>query len=520
MQKFPPTPLPAAALRRPQRKGLAGRGWIPLAAAVAVLFSIAGGFVAYANTLPTSVTLNLSDGETNVATDAKLDFKFSRPVAMATVQSALKITPSLDGTLRSVSGQTEFAWAPNGFFAPLTTYTVTVNSLTDLGHHPMKATAWSFTTTIEPGVASVTSAGATIVDGGEIDPGATLQLNFNDAMDQSTVSVTAGSKVIALKWAADYRSATIATTGIPSGPLVIQLAAGARDQTGHTMPAAFTLNTGIYYHDHETTTALKYPALIQIPNDYYAVDQNGLQAASMIFEYLAEGGITRLTAIYQDAPKVIGPMRSSRFISLKLARHYRGLLFQSGESQATASQAAGDPVAQFFDTVGYMYRTPERIAPDNLMINGTLVKKAEARFGIATFTLPKARQPLPGGARVTKISVPEHYSTYAYDPTFGTYQKTEAGHLYRDATTHQLVRIEMLILLHTQVELLNIGDGHGSYIHDYNLETSGKIDVYYKGHRFAGTWTSTGAHEPLTFKLTNGTILSLPPGLVWIDVVS
>ena len=520
MQKILPSPLPADTLRRPRRKGLAGRGWIPVAAALAILFSIGGGFVAYANTLPTSVTLNLKDGQTNVATDAQLEFKFSRPVGLYALQSALSVSPTVDGTLRTLSGETDYAWAPTGFFAQLTTYTVTINALTDLGHHPSKATAWTFTTTIEPRVTSVTSGGATIGDGGEIDPGAPLQLNFNDAMDHSTVSVTAGTKLLDLKWAADDRSATIATKSMPSGPLAIQLAAGARDQTGHPMASAFTLNTGIYYHDREKTTALKYPALIQIPNDYFARDQNGLQAAGLIFEYVAEGGITRLTAIFQNAPKVIGPMRSSRFISLKIARHYRGLLFQSGESQATRSQAAGDPVPQFFDTFGYMYRTPARIAPDNLMIDGTLVKKAEARFGISAFTLPKARPTLPGGAAATKVSVPEHYSTYAYDPTFGTYQKTEEGHTYRDATSHQLVRIEMVVLLHTQVQLLDVGDGHGAYIHDYNLESSGKIDVYYKGHRFSGTWTSTGAHKPLSLKLSNGTALSLPPGLVWIDVVS
>jgi hypothetical protein len=116
--------------------------------------------------------------------------------------------------------------------------------------------------------------------------------------------------------------------------------------------------------------------------------------------------------------------------------------------------------------------------------------------------------------------VPEHYSTYAYDATFGTYQKTEEGHRYRDANSHQLLRIEMLILLHTQVQLLDVGDGHGSHIHDYNLDSSGKIDVFYKGHRYSGTWSSAGAHKPLAFKLAGGQALSLPPGLVWIDVVS
>ncbi|HEY8840082.1 MAG TPA: DUF3048 domain-containing protein [Candidatus Dormibacteraeota bacterium] len=520
MQEIQHSSLPAAALRRPRKAGFGPRGWIALAAVLAVLFTAAGGFVVYANTMPTFVTLNLRDGQTNVPTDVQLDFKFSRPVALDTFQSALTVTPSTDGLLRALSGQTEFAWSPSGFFAQLTTYKVTVNAFADLGRHPLKATEWTFTTTIQPRVISVTSGGTAIGDGGEVDPGVPVQINFNDAMDHSTVTVTAGTQIIDLKWAADDRSATIATTGMPSGPLVIQLAAGARDQTGHPMSTAFTLNTGIYYHDHEKTTALKFPALIQIPNDYSARDQNGLQAAGIVFEYVAEGGITRLTAIYQNAPSVIGPMRSSRFISLKIARHYKGLLFQSGESQATRSRAAGDPVPQFFDTVGYMYRTAARYAPDNLMIKGTSVRKAEGMYGIASFTLPKARPTLAGGTAGTKISVSEHYSTYAYDATFGTYQKTEEGHRYRDANSHQPLRIEMLILLHTQVQLLDVGDGHGSHIHDYNLDSSGKIDVFYKGHRYSGTWSSAGAHKPLTFKLAGGQALSLPPGLVWIDVVS
>ena len=507
-------------MRRPRKTGFARRGWIALAAALAVLFSAAGGFVAYANTLPTSVTLNVRDGETNVATDAELVFKFSRPVAVGTLQSALTVTPTTDGSLTALSGQTEFAWSPTGFLAQLTTYTVTLNALTDLGHHPLKATQWTFTTTIQPRVLSVTSAGRAITDGGEIDPGAPLLITFNDAMDHNTVTVTARGKVVNLKWAADDMSATISTTGITSGPLVVQLAPGAHDQTGHPMSAPFTLNTGVYYHDREKTTALKYPALIQIPNDEFARDQNGLQAAGIVFEYVAEGGITRLTAIYQNAPKVVGPMRSSRFISLKIARHYKGLLFQSGESQATRDRAAGAPVPQFFDTAGYMFRTPARIAPDNLMIAGTSVRAAEGRFGIAAFNIPKARPPLTGGAAVARISAPEHYSTYAYDATFGTYQKTEEGHLYRDATSRQLVRIEMVILLHTQVQLLDVGDGHGAHIHDYNLHSGGKIDIYYKGHRFAGTWSSPNDAKPLTFKLSSGQALSLPPGLVWIDVVS
>ncbi len=524
MQEIEPASPPAPTRRRSTRKTRIGRpGWIALGAAVAILFSAVGAYFAYANTLPTAVTANVKDGQKNVPTDSKLLFKFSRPVALSVVRSAISITPATNGILTAVSGQTEYAWSATKPLTDLTTYTVTLTAITDLGHHHVQATHWTFTTLIVPRVTSITGAGDVVLaDGAEIDPGTPLKINFNDAMEHVTVKVTLGTQIADLKWASDDRSASISTAGIPSGPLVVQLAAGGRDQTGHLVPAAFTLKTGVYYQDHEQTTPLKYPALIQVPNDEFARDQSGLQAADIVFEYLAEGGVTRLTAIYQNVPNLVGPMRSSRFISLKIARHYKGLLFQSGESQATAARASGDPVPQFFDTIGYSFRTSSRYAPDNLMIGGSAVNSAEQNFfsNIPAFTVPKARPTLTGGTSAATVGVDEHYSTYSYDPVMGTYQKTEESHAYVDASTGQPLRIEMLIVFHTQEQVLDVGDGHGAYIHDFNLDSSGRVDIFYKGVQYAGFWNSTDSHGPLTFTLADGSALSLPPGLVWIDVTA
>jgi hypothetical protein len=132
---------------------------------------------------------------------------------------------------------------------------------------------------------------------------------------------------------------------------------------------SWTLDSGLDYRDREHTIALKYPALIQVPNDVGALDQDGLQAADIVFEYLAEGGITRLTAVFGTAPDLIGPMRSSRLVSLKIARHYKGLLFQSGESAVTQGAAGADPVPQFGHRRVHL-RTNSRYAPDNQMITG------------------------------------------------------------------------------------------------------------------------------------------------------
>ena len=490
--------------------------------AILVVLVGVGAFLFYQNTLPTTLTTNFKSGQKDVPTDSRILLTFSRPVALAAIQAAFSIQPGADGAIASLDGGTQYSWSPTKGLNDLTTYTVTMKPLVDTSHHRVPGSTWTFTTLIVPHITSITGpTGTPLANGTEIDPGTNLKLNFNDAMEPITVKVTVGAQVVNLTWAKDDRSATISTAGIPSGPLQVQLSAGGRDQTGHLVPSNFTFNTGIYYHDREHTTALRYPALIQIPNDEFARDQNGLQAADIVWEYLAEGGITRLTAMYDNAPDLIGPMRSARFISLKLGRHYRGLLFQSGESQATAARAAQDPTPQFFDTIGYQFRAgPPRYAPDNLMITGSNVKAAQDNYfgGIAAFTIPKARPVLPAGGPRTSINVDEHYSVYNYDPGIGTYQKTEEGHAYSDASLGQPLRIEMLITLHTKEYLLNVGDGHGAHIHDYDLDSSGRIDVFYKGMQYGGTWSSTDSHGPLTFTLDSGQALTLPPGLVWIDV--
>jgi len=515
------------APRPPIRKNRFGlpmrRGWIAVAALVAVAFTSAGGYLAYLNTLPTAVTLSVASGQKEVPTDARLVFSFNRSVALDSLQKSFSIEPATTGAFVSVSGQDRYQFVPAQPLLDLTSYTLTLRSFGDTTRHPVKAAHWTFTTTIVPRITSVTGAGgAPITDGSELQPGTTITFAFNDAMVPSTVKMTLGAQALTLNWAKDSRGATVATQGIPSGPFVVKLGSGATDSTGHTIKATWTLVTGLYYRDQEHTTPLKYPALIQIPNDADAVDQNGLQAADMVYEYLAEGGITRLTAIYGNAPDLIGPIRSSRLVSLKLGRHYRGVLFQSGESSVTQAAAGSDPVPQFFDTVGYTFRSNSRYAPDDLMITGDGVNRVETKLypNLPAFSISKARPSPTGGTPATSVTVSEHSSSYTYDPIMGTYQKTENGHAYRDAKSRLPLRIEMLIVMHTQVTELNVSDGHGSLIHDFNLDSTGSADIYYKGQRYAGAWSGADSHSPITFTTADGQALSLPPGLVWVDVTS
>src|SRR5229473_5156758 len=161
MQETEPWAVAAAARRRNRRRRrIAIRGWVAPGALVAVVLTAGGGVLAYENTLPTSVGLNLKNGVKDVPVYSHLVFTFSRPVALSVLGPAFSIEPATDGTLTAASGQTQYEWAPSKPLNDLTTYTVTLSPITDLSHHHVPGGLWTFTTNIVPRITSVTGAGS------------------------------------------------------------------------------------------------------------------------------------------------------------------------------------------------------------------------------------------------------------------------------------------------------------------------------------------------------------------------
>jgi len=266
------------------------------------------------------------------------------------------------------------------------------------------------------------------------------------------------------------------------------------------------------------TTPLPYPALIQIPNDPGAWDQSGLQSANLVFESVAEGGITRFTAVFQQVPDKVGPVRSGRLISIKLTRHYHGRLFLSGMSEGTFSVLNSDAVPTFFDTQGYYYRTSDHRAPDNLYINADAIVRAQTPS--FTYTLPAGSPKLTGGQPANDINVPEHSTTFSLDADSKTYLKTEGGHQFGDASIGQPLHISMVIVLRTQVTTTGIiEDVNGAHGLDYNIDGAGSADVYYQGQKYGAHWSSPDRSSPLVFTTDAGQPIAMPNGLVWVEVV-
>ena len=62
--------------------------------------------------------------------------------------------------------------------------------------------------------------------------------------------------------------------------------------------------------------------------------QVGVNSADLVFEYEAEGGVTRFAAIFRsNAPERVGSVRSGRLLDMELVTMYEALLAYSGTSE-------------------------------------------------------------------------------------------------------------------------------------------------------------------------------------------
>jgi hypothetical protein len=497
--------------------------------AALVILALAAGFAGIAliragilfPQKPTTVALDIRDGQTEVPLDRSLKFTFTRPVAPPTVASSIRIQPAGEGSLAISADDRHFTWVPSTPWADLTPYTVTLAALKDSAGHPVAAHRWHFTTTIVPRVLGLGTDSGTVSEGAELPLATTLKLAFNAAMDAATVKVLVNSTVAAgLTWSPDGKLAILPTTAVPAGPVEVAVPAGGKDQLGHKMVAGWTAHLTLVFTTSLHTVALQAPALLQVPNDNYgARDQSGLQAASIAFEYVVEGGITRMSALFTSIPDNVGPIRSGRPISFQLTRHYHGINLFSGLSSVSTAYLNAGPVPTLSDTAGIFYRSTARAAPDNLYVSGPAFQSYQGGDGQPAFALPTSSPALLTGGDGASATVSEHNSTYAFDPLTGTYLKTEDGHLMADALLGQPLHIQLLVVMHTIETVSNVVDVEGTHGRNFDTESGGAAEFYYLGKKATGHWSSTTNATPFAFLLDGGGVLTLPKGLVWIDIV-
>ncbi|MEK7095714.1 MAG: DUF3048 domain-containing protein [Patescibacteria group bacterium] len=265
---------------------------------------------------------------------------------------------------------------------------------------------------------------------------------------------------------------------------------------------------------------------IMIENGLEARPQSGIGDAGVIFEAIAEGGITRFMTLYQDkTPQYIGPIRSLRPYYIDWAAAFDASIVHIGGSPEALAQIrrGGKDLDQFFNA-GSFWRERSRPAPHDVY---TSFEKLDALnkskgYTSSTFTswLRKSDQKLVTPTAklidlaISSVAFNVHYD---YDAASNSYLRSEGGAPHhatasKDDKTGQQLRPKVVLALVMPYSL------SGKYS-VYGTNGGGQLFVFQDGGVTAGTWAKADRRSQFVFMDASGAPVKLNTGQAWVSIL-
>jgi hypothetical protein len=180
-----------------------------------------------------------------------------------------------------------------------------------------------------------------------------------------------------------------------------------------------------------------------IENSPDARPQSGLGSAGIVFEAIAEGGITRFLALYMEAqPANIGPVRSVRPYYLDYLVPFDAAVAHAGGSPVALAEIKLNGIKDLdqFANAGAYRRENTRFAPHNLYTSTAgldELQKSKA-YTSSTFTSLVRRVPTPAEqptATVINMNISStlYNVVYNYDKATNTYKRSLGGQPHLEA---------------------------------------------------------------------------------------
>lgn len=283
----------------------------------------------------------------------------------------------------------------------------------------------------------------------------------------------------------------------------------------------YSLLTGEKVADEAALT--KPTTAIMIENSPDARPQSGLKDAEIVYEAVAEGGITRFLALYQQhQPEVIGPVRSLRMYYVDWLTPYNASVAHVGGSYNALKVVRGGgyrDIDQFFNAA-YYRRASERYAPHNVYTSFSKLNQLNAAKGyVSSQPIPFERgddtDAVQDATSVNlDISGALYNSSYTYDPATKLYDRSQAGAPHLDREAGQ-IQAKVVIALKVNMERV-FEDGYRE-----SITTTGTGDavIFQNGHAITAVWHKESREGQLSFTDASGQAIKLARGTTWISAI-
>ena len=292
----------------------------------------------------------------------------------------------------------------------------------------------------------------------------------------------------------------------------------------------------------ETDISGNKPIAIMLNNIKAAMPQQGNSHADIIYEVLAEGGITRMLGVYQDISDLglVGSVRSARQYYWELARGHDAVYVHAGGSPEfySSKESSGlvtvDGVNGYYSyaSTGLFFRDRERIDGKYYAFEHSLLTSGERLTSILSsrgllgahregyenplrFADWQDAAPVDGDV-LTSLTVNfSNYksTTFRYDSETGLYSAEQYGSPYIDGNDGSQITVTNVIILKTSCTVV---DDAGRIVVDLS---SGEGWFTCGGSIRPITWEKGGADQPLRYYDEFGQPLTLGRGKTYVCIL-
>ena len=280
------------------------------------------------------------------------------------------------------------------------------------------------------------------------------------------------------------------------------------------------------------------PVAVMYNNIKAALPLMGISKADLIYEALAEGGITRIVGMFKDTSEVqvIGTVRSTRAYYLDIAQGHDALLMHVGYSEEARLLIRDRGLYTLNGLLGgfpFFYRDDDRRRSAGLehsmMASGAdvetfLTEHKTARvlydedYDPYSLLFADSETPERGEPAKTVGVTFSNYKTglFEYFEEDGLYYVSQYGNPMTDGSDSSQVTVKNVLVLRAEVSPVP-GDREGRL--RTKLTDAGE-GIYISGGKAEEIqWSKESPADPFVYALPDGEPLALAPGVTYINIV-
>lgn len=272
------------------------------------------------------------------------------------------------------------------------------------------------------------------------------------------------------------------------------------------------------------------PIAVMIDNHNQAWPQVGLQKAYMVYEAIAEGGETRLMALFKGADvEQIGPVRSARHYFLDYAMENDAIYVHFGwspQAQSDIKKYAINNINGIEEDGTTFWRTKKKSAPHNALTSTKKILKSaknknyrvtSTKDSVLNYVTDEVN--LEDGQSAVLITIPHsnlQTVKYQYDEKNKVYKRFARNKAQTDWTTGDNLTTKNIIVTMCDNYDLNDGEKKGRQ----TLKNIGTFDGYYltNGKAIKIKCIKNARDEQTIYQDLQGNEIKVNDGNTWVNI--